>query len=303
MIIGIIVSVILIIVLFIGFFAYRRQIKKICRQLAFISEKDTNLKLSEDCFFTELNELNEKINELIEEKKQIIKDTRHKEELFKDTITNISHDIRTPLTSLDGYFQLLTQSSSEEEREKYTAVIKERISSLNDMLEELFTYTKLQNGNYELSMEKVNLKKIVFDTVFSFYEDFKEKNLEPEIDFSEEQYYILGNKEAIKRILQNIIKNAMEHGESNIALSFSKKGQKIIFKCSNDVKNVDEIDMKQVFLRFYKADSARTHTSSGLGLSIAKGLTEKMGGTIEAGLKEQIFSIKVSFDLVEEKIN
>ena len=95
----------------------------------------------------------------------------------------------------------------------------------------------------------------------------------------------------------------MEHGESNIALSFSKKGQKIIFKCSNDVKNVDEIDMKQVFLRFYKADSARTHTSSGLGLSIANGLTENMGGTIEAGLKEQIFSIKVSFDLVEKEIN
>ncbi len=291
----IVVLVIVIIMLFIGLLSYRRQIKKICRQLAFINEKDTNMKLAEDGPSSDINSLNEQINKLIEQKKNIDRAAKEKEEAFKDTITNISHDIRTPLTSLDGYFQLLLQSDSPEDKERYITIIQERIVSLNDMLEELFTYTKLQNNKYEFDIEKVDFGKIVYDTTLSFYDDFKIRNIEAEIDFSEEDLFVNGNKEAVRRILQNIIKNAMEHGDSNIRLKLFKADNKVIFECANDVKNVSEIDISQVFTRFYKADSARTHSSTGLGLSIAKGLIEKIGGSIEAELKEEMFLVRVQF--------
>lgn len=276
---------------------YRRQVKQTCRQLAFVKENDTNMRLQMSGGFPELDALRREMNEVIEQTKKLNRETIRGEERFKETITNISHDIRTPLTSLDGYFQLLQEAQTKEEWERYIAIIKERISSLKAMLEELFTYTKLQNKNYELAMEEVDFGKCVYDTVFSFYEEFKNKGIEPEVDFSEEIYHVSGNKEAIRRILQNMIKNALEHGKSTIAIKMYQERGWVQFSCENDVEHAEEIDVEQVFERFYKADSARTHTSTGLGLSIAKNFTEKMGGTMSVKLEESKFRITVGFEL------
>lgn len=276
---------------------YRRQVKQTCRQLAFVKENDTNMRLQMSGGFPELDALRREMNEVIEQTKKLNRETIRGEERFKETITNISHDIRTPLTSLDGYFQLLQEAQTKEEWERYIAIIKERISSLKAMLEELFTYTKLQNKNYELAMEEVDFGKCVYDTVFSFYEEFKNKGIEPEVDFSEEIYHVSGNKEAIRRILQNMIKNALEHGKSTIAIKMYQERGWVQFSCENDVEHAEEIDVEQVFERFYKADSARTHTSTGLGLSIAKNFTEKMGGTMSVKLEESKFRITVGFEV------
>ena len=214
---------------------------------------------------------------------------------MKETITNLSHDIRTPLTSLDGYFQLLAQSDSEEEQRHYIEVIQSRISSLKDILEELFTYTKLQNEQYELKMETVDFGKCVYDTVFSFYDEFQTKGLEPEIDFCEENILIEGNTEAIRRILQNIIKNALVHGSQKIRMKLFSENNHIIFLCENDLENPGDIDIKKIFSKFYKADTARTSNTTGLGLSIAKSLVERMDGTIIAEIENDMFLIRVIF--------
>ena len=154
---------------------YRRQVKMTCRQLAFLKEHQTNLRLTSDLPLKELNELVDGINDILDLSREIRKSAQQSEDSLKETITNLSHDIRTPLTSMDGYFQLLVQSDSEEERQHYIAVIQNRITSLKDMLEELFTYTKLQNESYELAVESLDFGKCVFDTVFSFYDEFHHK--------------------------------------------------------------------------------------------------------------------------------
>ena len=274
---------------------YRRQVKMTCRQLAFLKEHQTNLRLTSDLPLKELNELVDGINDILDLSREIRKSAQQSEDSLKETITNLSHDIRTPLTSMDGYFQLLVQSDSEEERQHYIAVIQNRITSLKDMLEELFTYTKLQNESYELAVESLDFGKCVFDTVFSFYDEFQKKDIEPKIDFCEGHLFIAGNHEEIRRALQNIIKNALEHGQKKIVFELQQNNDQVIFRCLNDVENPDEIDMAQVFSRFYKADSARSNTSTGLGLSIAKGLIEKMGGTIQADLNANIFAIEIGF--------
>ena len=274
---------------------YRRQVKMTCRQLAFLKEHQTNLRLTSDLSLKELNGLVDGINDILDLSREIRKSAQQSEDSLKETITNLSHDIRTPLTSMDGYFQLLVQSDSEEERQHYIAVIQNRITSLKDMLEELFTYTKLQNESYELAVESLDFGKCVFDTVFSFYDEFQKKDIEPKIDFCEGHLFIAGNHEAIRRALQNIIKNALEHGQKKIVFELQQNNDQVIFRCLNDVENPDEIDMAQVFSRFYKADSARSNTSTGLGLSIAKGLIEKMGGTIQADLNANIFAIEIGF--------
>ena len=275
--------------------AYRQQVKKTYHRLAFLKEHKTNMRLTSDLPFSELNNLIDNINDVLDLSRDIQRVSQQSEDSLKETITDLSHDIRTPLTSMDGYFQLLVQSDSEKERQHYIAVIQIRITSLKDMLEELFTYTKLQNDSYELAVESLDFGKCVFDTVFSFYDEFQKKGIEPKIDFCEGHLLIAGNHEAIRRALQNIIKNALEHGQKKIVFELQQNNDQVIFRCLNDVENPDEIDMAQVFSRFYKADSARSNTSTGLGLSIAKGLIEKMGGTIQADLNANIFAIEIGF--------
>lgn len=274
---------------------YRRQVKNTCRQLGFLKENQTNLRLTVMVPFKQFEKLVDSINQVLDMSQEIKNNARKNEEHLKETITNLSHDIRTPLTSLDGYFQLLAQSDSEEEQRHYIEVIQSRISSLKDILEELFTYTKLQNEQYELKMETVDFGKCVYDTVFSFYDEFQTKGLEPEIDFCEENILIEGNTEAIRRILQNIIKNALVHGSQKIRMKLFSEKNDIIFLCENDLENPWDIDIKKIFSKFYKADTARTSNTTGLGLSIAKSLVERMDGTIVAEIENDMFLIRVIF--------
>ena len=131
--------------------------------------------------------------------------------------------------------------------------------------------------------------------MFSFYDEFQKKGIKPEIDFCEGHFSILGNAEAVRRALQNIIKNALEHGKKEITLNLYKDKNEIVFRCSNDVENPSEVDIHEVFSRFYKADSARSNISTGLGLSIAKELIERMQGTIAAELEMDCFGIEIRF--------
>ncbi|MCD7742342.1 MAG: HAMP domain-containing histidine kinase [Ruminococcus sp.] len=279
------------IVLALIFAAYRRQVKNTCRYMAFISDKRTNMLLPSNLPFKELDNLNKEINKLLENVQKIIAKHSSEDRLLKEAITNISHDIRTPLTSLDGYFQLLARSESEEERQKYIAIIDERIDNLKYMLEELFTYTKLRNDTYQLQLEKIDFSKSVYDTLFSFYEEINSRGIEPQINFSDEQIFVDGNNEAIKRIIQNILKNAFDHGTGKLILSMKRNGDSVVFVCSNDIHGNEEIDLSQIFTRFYKANPARTHSSTGLGLSIAKQLAQRMNGNLSASVSENIFTI------------
>lgn len=279
----------------------RRQIKKICRRLVFLKNNRSNMKITYDTPFSEINLLTTEINSLIESCKKTEILSERKDNELKSTITSLSHDIRTPLTSLDGYFQLLKQSKDIKEREKYEKVIQTRITSLRDILEELFTYAKLQDTEYELSLETVNLNKAVCDSLFLFYEELKLKNVEPDINITEEPVSVRANEEALHRVFHNIIKNALEHGgtgnntKDGISITLVKRVDRVDFICSNIIENADEIDVERVFDRFYKSDSARTQISTGLGLSIAKELTLRMGGDISVNMENSVFTVTVSF--------
>lgn len=285
-------AVILIVILIL----YRRQVRKTGRQLEFLKARRTNLRLTSDLPLKEFNELIDGINEVIDQSREVRESAQHNEMQLKETITNLSHDIRTPLTSLDGYFQLLQQSDSEEERRKYVGIIQSRISSLKEMLEELFTYTRLQDADYELEMERIDFGKCAYDTVFSFYDEFQNRGIEPQVDFCGGHLFVRANEEAVRRALQNLIRNALVHGHTGISLELFEENGKVVFRCSNDVAHPEEIDIERVFSRFYKADSARTHTSTGLGLSIAKGLVERMDGEIRAELEGERFVVEILFD-------
>lgn len=281
--------------------AYRRQVKKTCRQLAFLKTHQTNLRLTSEVDIPEMHQLIDNINEILDQFRAMQTVTQKNQQQLKETITSLSHDIRTPLTSLDGYFQLLSESDNETEKQHYIQVIQSRIASLSGTLEELFTYTKLQNDAYVLPLEQVDFVKCVYDTVFSFYDAIGEKGITPEIDFEEGHVLIQGNSEALRRIIQNIIQNAIRHGNQLLQMKLYTTEQSITFSCINGVAHPEEINMNQIFNQFYKADSARSKSSTGLGLSIAKELTERMEGTLTAKLEGNLFSLELQFPINLQK--
>lgn len=278
--------------------SYRRQIREICRQLSFLKEHKSNMMIRTEAPIKEIKILAEEVNEIIKKTCRLQIEALHSQEELRETITNLSHDIRTPLTSLDGYFQLMLETDSEEERQNYIRIIKSRVKSLNMMLEELFTYTKLQNKEYQVQIEDIDFGKSVFQTVFSFYDEFKKRGIEPEIDLSEESIVVAGNEDALQRALQNVIKNVLEHGSHKVWLSLYKKNGQAVFKCSNEIDPSMDIDVNRMFSRFYKVDKARSRTSTGLGLSIAKELVERMNGEISAEIKESVFSITIKLEVL-----
>lgn len=270
---------------------YRRQVKNTCRQLQFLQEHSTRLRITGELSFGELWELVNRINSVLESSFQVKNMALHREEELRETMANLSHDIRTPLTSLEGYFYLLKENHSPEEQHRYMEIMEERIGRLREMLEELFMYTKLQDEEYRLEMERVSLTKLTQQSVLSFYEELKKRGITPEVAMPEQNIEIEGNEAAVSRVLQNIMKNALEHSVGDLSLQLYEQEGCAFFVCSNRVAHPQDIDIEQVFKRFYRADAARTRSSTGLGLSIASGLMVKMEGELTASLEEDTFMI------------
>lgn len=273
----------------------KRQIQEICRQLSFLNEQDSNLMISREINFCGIGNLTNCLNELLERRKEEHKKYLEKEKIIAQTYTSLSHDIRTPLTSLDGYFQLLMESSDLNEQKRYFAVIQTRIVFLKEMLEELFTFTKLKNEEYQLELSEICINRVLKETLFSYYEDWKEAGMEPSFDLTEELLYIEGNMEGLKRVIQNIIKNVLEHGQRQIKVTLCQDGEELHLCVGNRVSEDADIDVTQAFERFYKADKARSRTTSGLGLSIAKEFVLRMNGRIRAELEGDMFWIRIAF--------
>ena len=276
---------------------YQRQVKDICRQLAFLMKHDSNMLIHREFGLGGIGMLSDRLNDLLELRRKEKQYYQEKETLIADTYTNLSHDIRTPLTSLDGYFQLMEACENVEEQRRYLNIIHERIHSLNEMLEELFMFTKLKNESYRLELTSCCINRILTETVFSYYDDWVRREIQPDIQITEEQLYIDGNKQGLSRIIQNVIKNGLDHGEKKIRIVLKREQNQAVLRISNQVTASEQIDIEHVFDRFYKADAARSKTSTGLGLSIAREFVRRMNGEIGAKIEENEFIVEMSFNL------
>jgi signal transduction histidine kinase len=296
-VIGILAGII--IVQFIFIWIYQRQVGDICRQLAFLMKHDSNMLINREFDLGGIGTLSDTLNEFLELRRKEKQHYQEKETLIADTYTNLSHDIRTPLTSLDGYFQLMEECDNVEDQKRYLNIIHERIHSLNDMLEELFTFTKLKNESYHLDLMPCCINRILKETVFSYYDEWVKMEMHPDIRITEEQLYIQGNRQGLSRVIQNVIKNGLDHGEKEIRIVLERDQERVVLRIGNQVTHPEQIDIEHVFDRFYKADAARSKTSSGLGLSIAGEFVKRMNGEIEAKIEKNEFIVEMSFPIVK----
>lgn len=274
------------------------QMKSIRSQVHFISRNDTNKRISFYGKSRSFRRLAKDINEIIDSYDERHDRILREDKEIKDTLTNMSHDIRTPLTSLKGYFELLDQTDDPEERKKYTNIIYGRIESLSEILETMFLYTKVSNVNFKISIDPIECSKIILETMFEYYDDFQEKGYDVDIDV-DEGIRILGNEQSLKRIMQNLIRNSLVHGGGDVKLSVKpEEGKKVKIILDNLLEEGQHPDPNRVFDRYYKGDASRHTGSSGVGLSVVKKLVESMNGDITAFVGDGRFRIEMTFKTI-----
>ncbi len=235
-----------------------------------------------------------RLNRVLQEKDASHNRYEKAEKKLKQNITDLAHDIRTPLTGASGYVQLARESTDSIKKEHYLEVAGKRLAELSDMLEELFLYTRLTDEDYSLpkeSLKKTYVLPLLSECLLSLYSAFEERGTSPEIDFASEDFCIYAEEEILQRIFLNLIRNALLHGRGGITIL--QKEDLLIFE--NPVSQDSIPDTGQLFDRFYKADSARRKGSSGLGLFIVKELTESLGGKVWAEYSHGLLRILLRF--------
>lgn len=212
---------------------------------------------------------------------------------LKEAVTNISHDLRTPLTAICGYLDLLEKEEKSPEAERYLKIITERTEVLKQLTDELFRYSVITSTFTGDDFEKIELNRLLEESIAAHYALINQNNIIPDISITEKKIICNLNKNALFRIFQNIISNAVKYSDGDLNISLSDDGE-IIF--SNHAKALDDIQIGRLFDRFYTVETAEK--STGLGLSIAKILTHQMKGTISAEYNRNILSIHIKFPIL-----
>ena len=207
---------------------------------------------------------------------------------LKEAVTNISHDLRTPLTAINGYLDLLEREEKSESVQRYLSQIQNRTEVLKNLTEELFRYSVVTSSQ-ELKPERMDVVRALEESLLSFYAVMQEKGIQPEIKLPEEPVYRELDAGAVNRIFSNIISNALKYSDGDLSVVMDTDGS-ITF--TNTAHNLNAVTVGRLFDRFYTVEASRN--STGLGLSIAKLLIERMGGNIEAIYNNNKLQIKIT---------
>lgn len=212
-------------------------------------------------------------------------------------VTNVSHDLRTPLTAICGYLDLLEQEPQSEKAQRYLAVVRERTDAMRSLTEELFRYSVLTATADALQSEAVCLNDILEQSLAGFYGALTVRGIIPDIQLPNEKIVRQLDAGALRRVFDNILSNAAKYADGDLAVRLLPDGS-VVF--SNTARSLSRVQVERLFDRFYTVEAARS--STGLGLSIARLLTEEMGGSIAAGYKDGTLSVCVSFPQRPEAI-
>lgn len=268
----------------------RSSIREVAEELEEKLRTDTNTLISISTGDSSVQLLASRINAQLQAlRKERLKLQTGNDELTT-AVTNISHDLRTPLTAICGYLDLLEQEPQSEKSGRYLAVIRERTDAMRSLTEELFRYSVITATADELDMQAVRLNDILEQRLAGFYGALSARGITPEIRMPEVAVIRELDAAALRRIFDNILSNAVKYSDGDLTIRLRPDGS-VTF--SNRASSLSRVQAERLFDRFYTVETARN--STGLGLSIAKLLTEKMGGTITAEYESGHLQICIAF--------
>ena len=285
------ILIIIILFLIIKVCLLRKSADEISRAFSDRVETDTNTVIDISSRDPHIQHLAKDIN--IELKK--LRDDRHRYQQgdaeLKSAVTNISHDLRTPLTAICGYLELLEKEELSDSAARYLRIIRGRTEIMRQLTEELFRYSVFTSVSNGTTNEPVILNNVLEESISALYTALRQNKITPSIHMPDAKVHRMLNHNALSRIFGNIISNAVKYSDGDLKITLEENGT-VTF--ANHAEKLDEIQVGRLFDRFYTVETASAG-STGLGLSIARALTEQMGGTISAVYEDGVIKVQVNF--------
>ena len=258
----------------------KNEINNIGKSVSSIINADTNNLITISSKDRELVKLANVLNKSLKELRKLELEYKNGNQELKSSITNISHDLRTPLTAIRGYLDLMDNNNLTEKQLKYLKIIDSKVNDLTELTEQLFDFSKSVDIQNEIKRKNICINDILEDSIVSFYSLFKEHSITPNIDICKGKVIRLLNENMLKRIFENIISNAIKYSDGDFKVKLFDDGA---IEFSNKTDKLDQVSLEKIFDRYYTVRNARK--SNGIGLSIAKHLIDLNNGKIEAKYK------------------
>ncbi len=258
-------------------YVIKQSIKEIEKSFSKILRTDTNNTIAISSSDKDIKNLTINLNNNLSELRGQKLQYKNGNQELKKIITNISHDLRTPLTAIKGYVDLIEQEKLSNNQKKYLKVIQKKSNELTELTGQLFEYTKLMDIDVKIKKEECCINEILEETLVSYYSIFKEQNIIPNISICSTKVYKIVNKISIIRVFENILSNVIKYSNGDLKVEMQENGT-ITF--SNKATSLDETTVQKIFDRYFSVENAKE--STGIGLSIAKQLVELNNGSIKA---------------------
>lgn len=266
----------------------KHSIKEIEKSFTHILKADTNNIITISSSDKDIKSLTININDnLTDLRKQTLQYKTGNQEL-KKIITNISHDLRTPLTAIKGYIELIEQENLTNKQEQYLKIVKKKSNEMAELTKQLFEFSKLMDIDIKIEKEQCCINEILEETLASYYNIFKEKNIVPKVSICNNKIYKTINRISIIRVFENVLSNVSKYSNGDFKVIMNENGT-IIF--SNKASSLDATTVQKIFDRYFSVENAKE--STGIGLSIAKKLIELNDGTIKAEYKKGKLIIEI----------
>lgn len=221
---------------------------------------------------------------------------RNREKELRAQIENISHDLRTPLTAIIGYLELMDRKELSDENREMVEAVCTKAGSLQRLIGNFYDLSRLELNDYHLQPERLDVARYVREMTLTFYQQLEEKGLTVYMtDVSEEPQYLFADAGAMERIFSNMLQNVLRYARSYLRLGVYRKNDRLFILFENDTDGLQPEDVEHLFERFYMSERARSSQGSGLGLTISRLLAEAMGGSVEAELVQDVLRITYCF--------
>lgn len=282
------IALIILIFIIIKIYLIKNSIREIRKNLNKILNSDTNNLLTISSGDKDIIGLTNDLNIELQKLRKLRLQYENGNQELKKSITNISHDMRTPLTAINGYVELIKESEKNDKQEKYIKIVERKTKDLIELTEQLFDFSKTMDIGMKINKEKCCINELLEETIANYYIIFKEKNIEPQIEITANRIYKIIDRNTIVRVFENILSNIIKYSSGNCKIILNEDG-KIIF--SNKATSLDATSVKKIFNRYYTVENAKK--STGLGLSIAKQLVELNEGNIVARYEQGYLIIEI----------
>lgn len=284
------ITLLLLTILIIKIIIMKKEIDNVGKTISNILKSDTNNLITIGTNDKQLKKLANILNKSLKDLRKLELEYKNGNKELKSSITNISHDLRTPLTAIRGYLDLINNQNLDEKQVNYLKIIDEKVKDLTELTEQLFDFSKSLDIQNQIKKDNICINDILEESMVSFYSLFVSHNIIPKIEICNEKVIRFLNENMLKRIFENIISNAIKYGKNDFNVKLYSNG-KIAF--SNTTDMLDPIRLEKIFDRYYTVRNVRK--SSGIGLSIAKQLVDLSGGQIKAIYKDNSLIIEIIF--------